>query len=152
MEGELRERLRAEYDLTLPQFDVLAALARRPGGMTMTEISRYLMVSNGNVTGIVDRLAEEGWAERVAAPGDRRAKVVRLTERGAARFQQMAICHQAWVDALLDVFSRKDVALLIDRLDVLVERLRGSQAGIQPGSRAGSRAPASGGSKGRKLR
>lgn len=125
MEAELRERLRVNYQLTLPQFDVLAALARREDGLTMTELSRYLMVSNGNVTGIIDRLAEIGFVDRLAAPGDRRAVVVRLTGRGVEAFARMAESHAGWVDDLLSELSRSEVGLMIGKLDRLVGRLRG---------------------------
>ena len=68
IEAELRERLRKEFAVTLPQFDVMATLSRKKDGMSMTELSRMLMVSNGNVTGIIDRLATEGLVLRRAPP------------------------------------------------------------------------------------
>ena len=77
IEGELRRKLRDEHDTTLPRFDVMAALARYPDGLKMSDLSRYLKVSNGNVTGIVDRLVEDGLALRVAVPGDKRANLAR---------------------------------------------------------------------------
>ena len=124
IEAELRERLRVTYGVTLPQFDVLAALARREAGITMTELSRYLMVSNGNVTGIVDRLVEDGLIERAAVPGDRRATLVRLTSKGAADFATMAAVHETWVDELLAGFGKPEAALLIAQLDGLLATLR----------------------------
>ena len=66
IEAEVRERLRVEFGVTLPQFDVMAALERKPDGMTMTELSRFLMVSNGNVTGIIDRLVSDKLVARQA--------------------------------------------------------------------------------------
>ena len=101
IESELRERLRKEFDVTLPQFDVMAALARKEDGMSMTELSRSLMVSNGNVTGIIDRLAAEKLVLRQAPANDRRSYIVRLTPKGAAHFAGMAKAHEAWVDGLL---------------------------------------------------
>jgi DNA-binding MarR family transcriptional regulator len=125
MESELRERLRVNYDnMTLPQFDVLAALARREAGVTMTELSRYLMVSNGNVTGIVERLVADGLIERSAVPGDRRATIVRLTSDGQGRFAEMAAEHEGWVSELLGDFDRAETGHLIGQLDGLVTRLR----------------------------
>ena len=73
--------------------------------MTMTELSRFLMVSNGNVTGIVDRLVAEGMVVRLAHEGDRRATFVRLTPKGAQQFEAMAKAHEAWVDEILAGFS-----------------------------------------------
>ena len=104
---------------------MLAALARRDTGITMTELSRYLMVSNGNVTGIIGRLVENGWVERAETPGDRRATLVRLTPKGARDFAAMAAVHETWVDELLAELSKADAALLIARLDGLVDKLQG---------------------------
>ncbi|MGR3568906.1 MAG: MarR family winged helix-turn-helix transcriptional regulator, partial [Pseudooceanicola nanhaiensis] len=82
VEAALRERLRRDFATTLPRFDVMAALARYEDGLKMSALSGVLRVSNGNVTGIVDRLAEEGLVVRVQVPGDRRASLVRLTRKG----------------------------------------------------------------------
>ena len=124
IEGALRERLRQTFSTTLPQFDVLAALARAGTGMTMTELSRLLMVSNGNVTGIIDRLTAEGLVARQSAAGDRRAIQVSLTSRGRQRFGEMATAHEAWVDELLSEFTRADTEVLIGHLDGLARRIR----------------------------
>ena len=101
VEGALRERMRAERGTTLPRFDVMAALYRAGEGLRMSDLSGVLMVSNGNVTGIVDRLEAEGLVERVAVEGDRRAVRVRLTARGRDAFEDMAEEHEVWVDGLL---------------------------------------------------
>ena len=92
IESELRENLRTEFGATLPRFDVMAALHRFPGGMILSELSRYLMVSNGNVTGIVNRLVNDGLVERTLRDGDRRTSVVRLSERGVRNFERMMEC------------------------------------------------------------
>ena len=124
IESALRERLRQAFSMTLPQFDVLAAQARTGSGMTMTELSRLLMVSNGNVTGIIDRLAAEGLVTRQAAARDRRAIQVSLTSRGRQRFGEMAAAHEEWVDELLSEFTRGDTEVLIGHLDGLARRIR----------------------------
>ncbi|MEN8891985.1 MarR family winged helix-turn-helix transcriptional regulator [Planktotalea arctica] len=101
IEAELRERLRLEFGTTLPRFDVMSALYRNPKGMKMSELSRMLMVSNGNVTGIVDRLREDSHLLREAVPGDRRAVRVRLTAKGIIEFEKQASAHEGWVSELL---------------------------------------------------
>jgi DNA-binding MarR family transcriptional regulator len=101
VESELRERLRTEFATTLPRFDVMAALNRFPDGLRMSGISGVLKVSNGNVTGIVERLVADGLAVRVPVPGDRRAAVVRLTGKGRDEFARQAAAHEGWIDALL---------------------------------------------------
>lgn len=124
IEAELRERLRVAYDITLPQFDVLAALARRADGVTMTELSRYLMVSNGNVTGIVSRLVADGLVVRRPVPDDRRATVVQLSDKGRTAFAAMAEVHEGWVNELLGDFGKAEAMGMTERLDVLVDKLR----------------------------
>lgn len=125
IESELRERLRKEFDVTLPQFDVMAALARKEDGMSMTELSRSLMVSNGNVTGIIDRLAAEKLVLRQAPANDRRSYIVRLTPKGAAHFAGMAKAHEAWVDGLLADIGATESDALIMQLETLAARVRG---------------------------
>ena len=136
IESELRERLRKEYAITLPQFDVMAALARKDdgkdsgkdAGMTMTELSRMLMVSNGNVTGIIDRLAAEKMVLRQAPATDRRSFIVRLTPKGAAQFAIIARAHEGWVDELLSGFDAGETEELIDMLGGLsADRHGGTQ-------------------------
>ncbi|HUC45998.1 MAG TPA: MarR family transcriptional regulator [Hyphomicrobiaceae bacterium] len=119
IEGELRARLREAFATTLPKFDVMAALARKGDGMTMTELSRLLMVSNGNVTGIIDRLAAEGMVVRLAHQGDRRATFVRLTAKGTQHFSAMAKAHEAWVAELLAGLGREDTDTLVGLLGTL---------------------------------
>lgn len=117
IESELRDKLRREFDSTLPRFDVMSALSRRPDGLKMSEISGLLKVSNGNVTGIVERLAGDGLARREAMPGDRRAARVRLTAEGRAEFARQAAAHEAWIDTVLarfDVATAEDMIRAID--------------------------------------
>jgi len=123
IEDEIRRRLRAEFNWTLPRFDVMSALARSPDGLKMSEISRLLRVSNGNITGIVDKLTEEGLALRVSVPGDRRANLVRLTPRGKELFTEHAAVHEAWIDEILSGLNDDDIAGMIRRLDHLTEAL-----------------------------
>ena len=87
--------------------------------MTMTELSRFLMVSNGNVTGIIDRLVADGLVVRLAHEGDRRATFVRLTPKGAQQFAAMAKAHEAWVDELLGGVGREDTDALVGLLGTL---------------------------------
>lgn len=117
VEAELRERLRREFETTLPRFDVMSALYRFRDGMKMSELSRALKVSNGNVTGIVDRLAEDGLALRVPVPGDRRASMVRLTRRGVEVFEAQAAAHEVWVHEALGGLEGEDSAMVARMLD-----------------------------------
>jgi DNA-binding MarR family transcriptional regulator len=124
IELKVRERLRLEFATTLPKFDVMAALGRRPAGMTMTDLSRYLMVSNGNVTGIIDRLVAEGMVARAPDEKDRRATFVRLTPKGARQFSAMAAAHEAWINEILAEIDGRQAETLIDLLGALAPRDR----------------------------
>lgn len=124
IEAEVRERLRVQFDVTLPQFDVMAALEKKPDGMTMTELSRFLMVSNGNVTGIIDRLVSDRVVVRQAPADDRRAIIVRLTPRGLKEFTAMAKAHESWVDSLLSEFDAAEASTLIHHFEGLSGRIR----------------------------
>ena len=110
VEGSLRDRLRSGYDTTLPRFDVLAALHAEPNGMRMSELSQHLVVSNGNVTGVVDRLVSEGLAERQNLASDRRAFLVRVTDKGRALMDEMTAEHLRWIDEMFDDVSEPDAA------------------------------------------
>jgi DNA-binding MarR family transcriptional regulator len=124
IEAELRERLRVQFAITLPQFDVMAALYRHDDGMTMTELSRMLIVSNGNVTGIIDRLVTDGLVDRQPAADDRRSFRVRLTPKGAIHFAAIAKAHQEWVDKMLSDFDGEEAEIIIQHLDGLPARVR----------------------------
>jgi len=116
IESELRERLSREFDTTLPRFDVMAALYRTPDGMLMSDLSRFLLVSNGNVTGIVDRLVAEGLVQRGQRNGDRRTSIVRLTKPGKDTFKTMAAAHERWVGELLADVTKTDARQLTSML------------------------------------
>lgn len=97
IETRVRCALREQFEMTLPRFDLMAQLERAPDGVKMNELSRRMMVTGGNVTGITDQLVQEDLVERVQVLGDRRAFRVRLTSRGREQFATMARAHEAWV-------------------------------------------------------
>ena len=97
IETLIRKRLRAQFGMTLPRFDYLAQLHRNPDGLRMNVLSRYLMVTGGNVTGLTDELEKAGLVERIADAADRRSLRVRLTAEGNARFLELAAAHETWI-------------------------------------------------------
>lgn len=123
IEAVLRERLRAEFETTLPRFDVMAALYHHERGLRMSALSSYLKVSNGNVTGIVDRLVQDGSIIRVPVKGDRRAMVVRLTTKGRDEFNHMAGVHEGWVNELLAELSPDEADAMMAAMDRLNQSL-----------------------------
>jgi DNA-binding MarR family transcriptional regulator len=123
VETQLRNALRTRFETTLPRFDLMAQLERHPEGLKMRDLSRLLMVSGGNVTGIADRLVEEGLIERRDDPRDRRAYTVCLTPKGKAQFAEMAALHEQWVIALFDGLAREEQAQLSSLLGKLKRHL-----------------------------
>ena len=107
IEQEIRGRLRQRFATTLPRFDYLAQLERHADGLRMNALTRYLMVTGGNVTALTDQLVAEGWVARTTDPADRRSLIVKLTKLGRARFLNMAQEHESW---LLDMLSGFDAA------------------------------------------
>ncbi|WP_201830187.1 MarR family winged helix-turn-helix transcriptional regulator [Microvirga zambiensis] len=108
IEGEVRRRLRERFDVTLPRFDLMAQLDKAPEGMSLSDLSKRMMVSNGNLTGLVDRLVASGHVARTVSPTDRRAMVISLTEAGRAEFRTMAGEHEHWIADLFGDLNTKD--------------------------------------------
>jgi DNA-binding MarR family transcriptional regulator len=116
IEGEVRRRLRERFDVTLPRFDLLAQLDRVPNGMTLGELSQRMMVSNGNITGLADRLESQGLIRRRPAPNDRRSQIVSLTTEGRRCFRAMAKENADWVADIFADLSNADVDALMQLL------------------------------------
>ena len=124
VQAELRKRLRAEFDTTLPRFDMMAQLERHPEGLKMNELSRRLMVTGGNVTGLTDQLEKEGFVVRDLDPNDRRSFTVRLTAHGRESFDRMARAHEQWVVELFGGLPLADKARMHQKLGKLKQHLR----------------------------
>jgi DNA-binding MarR family transcriptional regulator len=108
IEAEIRRRLRERFDVTLPRFDLMAQLDKAPDGMTLSDLSRRMMVSNGNLTGLVERLVASGHLDRRTSQSDRRAQVISLTALGRAEFRDMAALHEGWIATLFADLTQKD--------------------------------------------
>ncbi|MFN7725138.1 MAG: MarR family winged helix-turn-helix transcriptional regulator [Rubrivivax sp.] len=128
IETPLRTRLRTQFEGSLPRFDLMAQLDRHPQGLKMRELSRRLMVTGGNVTGLTDRLVAEGLVERLADPQDRRATTVRLTPEGRRQFQTMAQAHEGWVVELMGGLRPAQQQQLFDLLGQLKHSLAEPEA------------------------
>jgi DNA-binding MarR family transcriptional regulator len=122
IEQQLRSLFRTTFSVTLPQFDVLSELERTGEKMTMSELSHELMVSNGNVTGVIDRLEKNGFVTRTRAEHDRRIQYIELTPKGRAEFDVMATHHERWLDDMFADLSINDMA----RLQKLLLKARNS--------------------------
>lgn len=124
IEAEIRRKLQASFDFTLPRFDLLAQLDKAEDGLVLGEVSKRLMVSAGNVTAIVDRLIANGHITRTPAPHDRRVQIIRMTPAGRAAFQAMAQEHGDWIGDLFGDLGPRDIEALMGLLAKLKNSVR----------------------------
>ena len=123
VEAEVRENLRLKFATTLPRFDVMAALTQHEKGLKMSQLSTVLKVSNGNVTGIVERLVEDEFVIREKVPGDRRASLVKMTSRGLVEFATQAAAHEIWIDKIFAGVAGADAVQIADALDAVAQKV-----------------------------
>jgi DNA-binding MarR family transcriptional regulator len=128
IEAPLRQRLREQFAGSLPRFDLMAQLDRHPQGLKMRELSRRLMVTGGNVTGLTDRLAVEGLIDKRDDPSDRRACTVTLTPEGKRQFRAMARAHEGWIVELFGGLSLAEQGQLFELLGRLKKTLPADRA------------------------
>ncbi|WP_312858708.1 MarR family transcriptional regulator [Rhizobium sp. G21] len=126
---EIRRRLRAEFGATLPQFDLLAQLYREPEGLRLGEISKRTMVTNGNITGLVERLEADGLLVRETPGDDRRVTVARLTEQGRKTFAEMARVHETWLGEMMADVDKEIFPALNHSIDQLQASVRNHLSG-----------------------
>ncbi len=112
IEKTLRRQFIEHHDTTLPRFDVLATLERHPDGIAMGELSRTLLVSNGNVTGLVRQLESSNLVVTRPAPDDRRSSIVALTETGRVHFAELAAAHHRLIGELLGGVGEEELKAL----------------------------------------
>ena len=129
IETEIRSRLRTEFGITLPRFDLMAQLDRHPAGLRMGELSKRMMVTSANVTGIVNLLEQEGLVSREAVAGDGRAYSVRLTAAGRRAFRRMAARHEGWIVELMSGLDEAERTALMALLSTMKDGLSGGLAG-----------------------
>lgn len=127
IENKLRNSLREEFDSTLPRFELLAQLERHPQGLRMGDLSKLMMVSGGNVTGIATQLEKEGMIKRIVAANDRRSLRVLITPKGNKAFKRMAQLHEQWITSMFACLSDSEVSQLMHILGALKQSLRTPQ-------------------------
>lgn len=140
IETEIRRRLRSRFQMSLARFDYLAQLHRHPEGLSMRMLSRYLMVTGGNVTGLTDDLEQQGYVLREVSPEDRRSYCVRLTPSGRSRFEEVAAVHEAWVVELFAGLQAGERDQLNERLGQLRRHLART-LGAAPAAKAAAPQP-----------
>jgi DNA-binding MarR family transcriptional regulator len=127
LDGAVRQRLHHSHATTLPRFDVLAQLYRASAPMTMGDLSRRLMVTNANITGLINRLTREGLVNRKPSREDRRRQMVELTPEGRRQFEAMAEDHRVWITDMTDGLERAEMNELFRLLGRLKESILQSQ-------------------------
>ena len=119
IETEIRKRMRANFGITLARFDYLSQLRRQPEGLRMNVLSRYLMVTGGNVTGLTDDLEHDGLVTREEDPSDRRSILLRLTPAGRQAFDAIAAAHESWLVELCAGVDTATIEALYEQLGAL---------------------------------
>lgn len=128
VEQRVRSNLREQFETTLPRFDLMAQLERAPDGLKMNELSRRMMVTGGNVTGITDQLEAENMVQRLPVEGDRRALLIRLTPTGRKAFAEMAEAHERWIIEALSGLNQREVRSLHTLLGKVKQRINSQES------------------------
>ncbi len=134
VEGEIRGNLRTEFKVTLPRFEYMSALDKAETPLTMGDLSKRLMVTGGNVTGLTDRLVSEGLVKRTRSEQDRRTQFVELTEEGRQSFSEMALRHAEWIEqafADLNTDERGTLMALLGKMKFSVRNNLMASEGVQ---------------------
>jgi len=123
IENHVRKALAVQFKTTLPRFDLMAQLDRAPQGLQMNELSRRMLVTGGNITGIVDQLERAGLIVRTEDSADRRVYLVKLTQEGRRQFGQMAGEHESWIVNLFSGIPKREQQALNESLSRLRAQL-----------------------------
>ncbi len=119
IENEIRSRLRREFNTTLPRYEVMAQLEQFPHGIKMSDLSRHMMVTNGNITGIADQLIKDGLVQRIKLPSDRRSSILKLTKKGLQQLHAISAAHNEWVCDVFGKLSDTHLNAMMSSLDEL---------------------------------
>lgn len=117
IQNELRNRLRLQFDMTAPRYDLLAQLSTEAQGLKMGELSDRLMVSNGNITAISLQLEKAGLISRTTNRQDRRSTFIKMTAKGKKIFTKMETAYNQWIEELLSELSKQSKERLYSSLD-----------------------------------
>jgi DNA-binding MarR family transcriptional regulator len=128
VEQRVRSNLREQFETTLPRFDLMAQLERAPDGLKMNELSRRMMVTGGNVTGITDQLEAENMVQRLPVEGDRRALLIRLTPTGRKTFAEMAEAHERWIIEALSGLNQRELQSLHTLLGKVKQQINSQES------------------------
>jgi DNA-binding MarR family transcriptional regulator len=131
IEKRLRRRFIDQFKTTLPRFDVMATLARYPDGVSMGDLSRSLLVSNGNITTLVRQLESDGLVLSRPAAGDGRSSIVALTEQGSRHCDELAAAHRGWIEGMFQGMPQDEQTALYSLLATLKRSIAADEAGAE---------------------
>lgn len=131
IDTELRRLFRETFNFTVPRFDILAQLEREPGGLVQGELSKRLMVSQANVTPIIERLIADGFVTRRPSNLDRRIQIICLTVEGRQKFRRMAKKLSVWLADLMEGFPEEEMEELGNKLTLLKRKVAANKANTQ---------------------
>jgi DNA-binding MarR family transcriptional regulator len=134
VERSLRRQLNHVFRSSLPRYDVLMALVHFPDGLTMGQLAAKLMVSKGNMTGVVRRLQKIECVRQARSRQDKRVQVVTLTGKGHTLWKQMHAEYRSVIEEVLSQLSKTEIKLLTqsliqaqDRIDSVLQPDESSQ-------------------------
>ena len=117
------ERELRKEGLTLPRFDVIAHLGVKEECFSQDDLCEKLLVTKGNISGLIDRMAEEGLVSREEDPKNRRCNRIELTDRGKKLFQKVVPEHEGCIDNMFSVLTRQEQTQLKDLLRKLIKSM-----------------------------
>lgn len=127
VEKKIRRNFKTEFETTLPRFDIMATLERSGQKMTMGELTKRLLVSKGNVTGVVASLEKQGLLKRERDLDDKRTHYLSLTVKGRREFEAQAKAHQGWVNDYFSGMEMGELSVMVEQLSRLKETISHNQ-------------------------
>ena len=109
--------------VTPQQWTVLSTIDSAGGPTSLVAISRRLLVTKQNMTGMITRLEELGLVERYDDPSDLRSWRLQLTRRGRGLLEKVRPAYDQWRDELLGDIPERDLPALQRSVDRLIARL-----------------------------
>lgn len=126
LQQRMGQQLKQDGDITSPQFEILAYVAKAPGGLRMSDLAARAVHSKSGITYRVGQLEKLGLVTRSGNTDDERSVIVKSTPKGVALMRRVLPRHLELLRAsFLDVLAPDDLLALSDILTRVVAHLRG---------------------------
>ena len=120
IEAEVGAQMMQAYGTRFVRFDVLSQLYRAPDRcLSVGDLGASLLAPSGNISSLLDRMEADGLVKRIADPADRRRFMIRLTDRGLAAFNEMALANAHWVATAFEAIDDVTLDRLHDELGAI---------------------------------